>query len=233
MLCNDFDQWESAEVAENAGQNGLSQTTRGGRQETTGVAKLKEVPIFDLTAHIQKHAARLLSILSMNPSASLVIGKDPQWCKWLETCAEGHFSDDNKLRSYSRAVLYHVSQAQEMSEEVGSLPAYGSETVLRKLGDIWPRYEDTVYLMNPDAVYWNAQSTRRGTGIASNSGYLDHHSVVGLHHDPSMSDKVLLLYLSRYQVSGKHQYQFQISKQIHEVDTGVSLTCVDTCIQTN
>ncbi|KAL0323080.1 UNVERIFIED_CONTAM: hypothetical protein Sangu_1927300 [Sesamum angustifolium] len=41
------------------------------------------------TAHIRRHAARLLTVLSVLPEVQKAIVADKSWCKWLEECARG------------------------------------------------------------------------------------------------------------------------------------------------
>lgn len=98
------------------------------------------------------------------------------------------------MSSYARAVLYHVSQVKGMVDEEKPLPGNAVQVASKdKLGEIWPRYEDTVFLMNSEPVYWNAQSARGGVG-ATNSSFLGDHSFVGFQHDRSYSQKVVLLF---------------------------------------
>ncbi|KAJ6400100.1 hypothetical protein OIU84_015706 [Salix udensis] len=62
------------------------------------------------TAHIRKHAARLLNILSLLPKVQKVILADKAWYEWLEDCANGKIAgcSDLKIRSYARATLLNV-----------------------------------------------------------------------------------------------------------------------------
>ncbi|KAA8537721.1 hypothetical protein F0562_027289 [Nyssa sinensis] len=62
------------------------------------------------TAHIRRHAARLLTILSLLPKVQKVILADETWCKWLEECACGRIPgcNDVKIQSYARATLLNI-----------------------------------------------------------------------------------------------------------------------------
>jgi len=74
-------------------------------------------------AHIQKHATRLLTILSLQLEASEVIAQDKIWCKWMEDCADGQISgcSDLKIRSYARETLLNIL----VSGSNGNNTAYG------------------------------------------------------------------------------------------------------------
>ncbi|KAF5955721.1 hypothetical protein HYC85_008577 [Camellia sinensis] len=62
------------------------------------------------TAHIRRHAARLLTVLSVLPKVQKVIVTDKVWCKWLEDCASGRIPGciDAKIQSYARATLLNA-----------------------------------------------------------------------------------------------------------------------------
>ncbi|KAG0587590.1 hypothetical protein KC19_2G175600 [Ceratodon purpureus] len=195
LLCDDFDQWAAAEEVEALNQNAANQTANGGQQEKPPAATPGIEPMSRTTAHIQKHSMRLLATLSLHPSACIAIAKDPEWCAWLESCARGD-NFDNKVNSHARAVLYHVSQVKTMMDEELALSTSGSEgrpnlnaiAVPEKIvGEIWPRYEDCIFLMNSDSTYWGAQSSKQEVG-ANRGSYLGDH-VVGFQHDTSYTEK--------------------------------------------
>ncbi|KAH9305135.1 hypothetical protein KI387_009539, partial [Taxus chinensis] len=110
------------------------------------------------TAHIRKHAARLLTILSLQSETSKVIADDEAWCKWLEDCANGKITgcSDLKLRSYARATLLHISNTNysENNHTFGS----GKATNMDFQRNMCPRYEDMVFIINPEASYYKCQS---------------------------------------------------------------------------
>ncbi|KAL0369021.1 UNVERIFIED_CONTAM: putative inactive heme oxygenase 2, chloroplastic [Sesamum calycinum] len=62
------------------------------------------------TAHIRRHAARLLTVLSVLPEVQKAIVADKSWCKWLEECARGQIPgcNDLKIQSYARATLLNA-----------------------------------------------------------------------------------------------------------------------------
>lgn len=200
MLCDDFDQWAAAEEVEARKQNAANQSANGGQQEKPPAVTPRIEPISRMTAHIQKHSMRLLANLSLQPSACITIAKDPEWCAWLDSCAQGQ-NLDNKVNSHARAVLYHVSQVKATMEEELALSASGSEgrpnlgaimIPTESLGEIYPRYEDCIFLMNSDSMYWGAQSSKQELGAGRGSSLDDH--VVGFQHDTSCTEKVIVYY---------------------------------------
>ncbi|OMO79020.1 Armadillo-type [Corchorus capsularis] len=116
------------------------------------------------TAHIRRHAARLLTILSLLPKVQKVIAADETWCKWLEDCANGKISgiSDLKTRSYARATLLNVICNQQIHiDSVNSVP----ETRSRDGTSMCPLYDDMIFLINPELPHWKCpgkdQSTSR------------------------------------------------------------------------
>ncbi|TXG75383.1 hypothetical protein E1A91_1Z020500v1 [Gossypium mustelinum] len=94
------------------------------------------------TAHIRRHAARLLAILSLLPKVQ----------KWLEDCADGKISsiNDLKIRSYARAILLNVICHQQIGiDSINSGPENGS----RDGTSICPSY-DMIFLINPERPHW-------------------------------------------------------------------------------
>ncbi|CAK7347580.1 unnamed protein product [Dovyalis caffra] len=106
------------------------------------------------TAHIRKHAARLLSILSLLPKVQKVILSDKAWCKWLEDCANGSIAgcSDLKIQSYARATLLNVLCCQYTGSE--STNGYVSETEARNVKGDCARYSNMIFLINPDLPHW-------------------------------------------------------------------------------
>jgi protein SERAC1 len=83
-------------------------------------------------AHVRRHAARLLTILSTLPSGKSVIKHDKILCKWLNDCAAGSTQcNDLKLQSYCRSILLNVF-LPENPERKG------------------PQFGDGLFFLNPD-----------------------------------------------------------------------------------
>lgn len=106
------------------------------------------------SAHIRRHAARLLTILSALPKVQKTIIADATWCNWLEECANGKIPgcDDPKIQSYARATLLNVlcHENQDSDSEKSCGPGTGIVNDNR----VWPRYEDMIYLINPESQHW-------------------------------------------------------------------------------
>nr|DAD41214.1 TPA_asm: hypothetical protein HUJ06_015537 [Nelumbo nucifera] len=106
------------------------------------------------TAHIRKHAARLLTILSLLPKVQKVIISDETWCKWLEDCANGKIPgcNDLKVQSYARATLLNIfcSEQTETNSVSDNTPDMGTGNQR----NVCPRYDDMVFLINPELPHW-------------------------------------------------------------------------------
>lgn len=154
------------------------------------------------TAHIRKHASRLLNILSLHLEASEVIAQDKVWCKWLEDCVDGQISgcSDLKIRSYARATLLNIPNTKSN----GNSTAYGDgqRTGMDIQGKMCPRYEDMIFLVNPESSHFNCQtydkiniSQSRTSGMMDNKN-LDYmrvspHSTENVHQDIDSSKEDL------------------------------------------
>lgn len=190
MLCNDFEEWAASEEEES------NQSANGGQQEKPPAVTLRMEPISRMTAHIQKHSMRLLANLSLHPSACIAVAKDPEWMAWLESCA-GRQNYDNKVNSHARAVLFHVQQvkAKMKCEKESTVAASEARATLgakmtpeQTLGEIYPRYEDCIFLLNSDSMYWSPHPLKQETGAGCES-FLSNH--VGFEHNSSYTEKVI------------------------------------------
>ncbi|CAO2834210.1 unnamed protein product [Amaranthus hypochondriacus] len=106
------------------------------------------------SAHIRRHAARLLNILSALPKVQKTILADVTWCNWLEECANGKIPgcDDPKIQSYARATLLNVFCHDKRGSEYRK--SGGTGTAIVNDNRVWPRYEDMVFLINPESPHW-------------------------------------------------------------------------------
>ncbi|KAL2974004.1 hypothetical protein AAZX31_14G078400 [Glycine max] len=108
------------------------------------------------TAHIRKHAARLLTILSLLPRVKKVITVDETWCKWLDDCANGRIPgcSDLKMQSYARAALLNMfcnDQPNGKSESGRGGPSDGG---VKNYRNSCPRYDDMIFLINSHLPHW-------------------------------------------------------------------------------
>lgn len=106
------------------------------------------------TPHIRKHAARLLTILSLLPKVKKVIIADETWCKWLDDCANGRIPgcNDLKTQSYARAVLLNIFCDDQFVGGSGSEnPPDGG---VENNKNLCPRYADVLLLINSHLPHW-------------------------------------------------------------------------------
>lgn len=128
------------------------------------------------TAHIRRHSARLLTILSVLPNVQKVILEDKMWCEWLENCANGKItgSNDLKTQSYARAILLNV--------------LCNNPNVRDPINDDIPdkknscsQFTDMIYLINPEKPHWKCPEKefespikKQDSGIRTGDGdYVD------------------------------------------------------------
>ncbi|KAK9756339.1 hypothetical protein RND81_01G090300 [Saponaria officinalis] len=106
------------------------------------------------SSHIRRHAARLLTILSALPKVQKVIVTDATWCKWLEDCANGKIPgcNDPKIQSYAKAALLNVFC--HVKGDPDSKNISGSDTAVVNENRVCPRYEDMIFLINPELPHW-------------------------------------------------------------------------------
>lgn len=106
------------------------------------------------TAHIRRHAARLLTLLSVLPKVQKAIIADETWCKWLEDCACGKIPgcDDLKIQSYARATLLNTfcNDLTDGNSSNGDIDNSGLQNRKNKCS----HYSDIIFLINPDQPHW-------------------------------------------------------------------------------
>lgn len=112
------------------------------------------------TAHIRRHAARLLTILSVLPKVQKAIVADEIWCKWLDECARGQLPgcNDLKIQSYARATLLNAfcSDPASWDSENGGVTESSS---LNKRQHC-PQYADMIFLINPELPHWKCKEQK-------------------------------------------------------------------------
>ncbi|CAK9163677.1 unnamed protein product [Ilex paraguariensis] len=106
------------------------------------------------TAHIRRHAARLLTILSVLPKVQKVIVTDEVWFNWLEECAKGRIPgcNDLKIQSYAKATLLNIF----CSDQNGRNPANDNvlDSSIMNTNHTCPHYADMIFLINPELPHW-------------------------------------------------------------------------------
>ncbi|KAJ7958132.1 alpha/beta-Hydrolases superfamily protein [Quillaja saponaria] len=106
------------------------------------------------TGHIRRHAARLLTILSLRPKVQKVIKADETWCKWLDDCANGKIlgCSDPKLQSYARATLLNIFCNHPFIRDY--VNGTRTDTTIATSKNFCPRYSDMIFLINPQLPHW-------------------------------------------------------------------------------
>lgn len=155
LLCDDYEKLAAIEAydasrtleAQERVPNGSGESPISDTNDSSSV----RVPP---TAHIRRHAARLLTILSLLPKAQKIIVADETWCKWLEDCANGKIPgcSDPKTQSYARATLLNIFCNHQIDKDSvnGNLPNTG----ISNRNNICPRYNDMVFLISPELPHW-------------------------------------------------------------------------------
>ncbi|KAG5543419.1 hypothetical protein RHGRI_016224 [Rhododendron griersonianum] len=106
------------------------------------------------TARIRRHAARLLTVISVLPKVQKVIAADEAWCKWLEECASGRIPgcNDAKIRSYARATLLNVfcNHGTDRNSSNGNV----NDSSSQNQNSNCVGYAEMIYLINPELPHW-------------------------------------------------------------------------------
>ncbi|KAI7736444.1 hypothetical protein M8C21_011839 [Ambrosia artemisiifolia] len=112
-------------------------------QDAHGSSSVRVPPV----AHVRRHAARLLTLLSVHPKVKKLIRDDEAWCHWLEECANGKISGNNDLKtqSYARATLLNIFCDDDNSGDKDARCA---------------RYTEMIFLINPDMPHWECRKGR-------------------------------------------------------------------------
>ncbi|KAI9200358.1 hypothetical protein LWI28_006554 [Acer negundo] len=112
------------------------------------------------TAHIRKHAARLLTALSLLPAVQKAIVADETWCKWLDDCANGKIQgcSDLKIQSHARATLLNVFCNHHTDGDSANDDVPDTGTANKK--GICPHYGDMIFLINPELPHWKCPENK-------------------------------------------------------------------------
>lgn len=99
-------------------------------------------------AHIRRHAAQLLTVLSLLPNVKSFIAEDEIWCQWLESCASQRIPGctDPKIQSYARATLLNVFCSETNGKQ--------SLKETKEAQSVCAQYKDMLFLISPDLSHW-------------------------------------------------------------------------------
>ncbi|XP_021666471.2 uncharacterized protein LOC110654698 isoform X1 [Hevea brasiliensis] len=169
LLCDDYERLSAMEAYDASraleAQERISNVTgETPNAATNGPSSLRVPP----TAHIRRHAARLLTVLSNLPQVQKAVLADKTWCKWLEDCANGKIPgcNDSKIQSYARATLLNVFCCHEAGTNFvnSNLPESGSAN----RNSSCPQYNDMIFLINPELPHWKFCENVESKKIESN-----------------------------------------------------------------
>ncbi|KAL9254660.1 SERAC1-like protein [Drosera capensis] len=153
LLRDDYEKLAAMEAYDASRARTREQTSNNSNETAVSDDKTPSSVKIPPAAHIRRHAARLLTVLSAFPKVQKVILADKIWCRWLEDCANGKIRgcDDLKIQSYARATLLNVfcaenAETDHRSSESGSNPVSENPTI--------PRWDDTIFLINPESPLW-------------------------------------------------------------------------------
>lgn len=164
LLCDDYEKLAAIEAydasrvleAQEIVQNTPSESSAPDHKDQSSI----RVPP---TAHVRRHAARLLTILSLLLNVKKAIIEDETWCKWLEDCACGKLPgcNDLKIQSYARATLLNIFGNENISGELGSGDASGNAEC--------PRYNDMIFFINPELPHWKCKQGEKSSSRKAGS----------------------------------------------------------------
>ncbi|OWM80746.1 hypothetical protein CDL15_Pgr006776 [Punica granatum] len=164
LLCDDYEKLAAIEAydasrvleAQEKAENTPSESPAPDHKDQSSV----RVPP---TAHVRRHAARLLTILSLVPKVKKAIVEDETWCKWLEDCSCGKLPgcNDLKLQSYARATLLNIFCNEQNGGDSSSGEAIAN-------GEC-PRYNDVIFLINPELPRWRCNQGEKSSPSKTSS----------------------------------------------------------------
>ncbi|KAJ4832859.1 hypothetical protein Tsubulata_045727 [Turnera subulata] len=153
LLCDDYEKLAAMEAydasrASEAQEQVSNATGESSNPDTNDKSSVRVPP----TAHIRKHAARLLNVLSVLPKFQKVIVADRILCKWLENCANRKIPgcNDLKIQSYARSTLLNVVCNHHAGKESANVEESGNT----KTSSTCSRYDDMLFLINPELPHW-------------------------------------------------------------------------------
>ncbi|CAN8327482.1 unnamed protein product [Cochlearia groenlandica] len=170
LLCDDYEKLGAIEAYD---------ASRALRAQERAPDSLGESSITDIqdpssvrvpaSAHIRRHAARLLTILSLLPKVQKIMLADETWCKWLDDCAKGKISgcNDPKTQSYARASLLNIYCNQHDGSR--SVNGESSKPDISNMNSNCPRYGDMIFLINPGLPHWKCPDKDHQSGKKNES----------------------------------------------------------------
>ncbi|XP_031497412.1 uncharacterized protein LOC116262310 isoform X2 [Nymphaea colorata] len=155
LLCDDYERLAANEAYDASRIREAQERVPNPDESPISVANDSSSIRVPPTAHIRRHAARLLTILSLLPKVQKLILADKIWCKWLDDCANGRISgcNDQKIQSYARATLLNIlCPGQAGPHDSGGQDGLSKEGGIHKR--MCPQYDDMIFLINPELPHW-------------------------------------------------------------------------------
>ncbi|KAL1353829.1 uncharacterized protein [Arachis hypogaea] len=169
LLNDDYEKLAAIEAydASSRAHDGQGRKSNGNGEPPISDAKDSSSLRVPPTAHIRRHAARLLTVLSLLPKVKKFIIADKTWCKWLDDCANGRIPgcSDPKLQSYARATILNIF----CNDQLNGTPDNGShkDGGVTSNNDFCPRYDDMIFLINPHLPHWRCPKKTNGQDDSS------------------------------------------------------------------
>ncbi|CAA0830294.1 alpha/beta-Hydrolases superfamily protein [Striga hermonthica] len=171
LLEDDYEQLAAIEAYDASrameAQEKVSSTSGDSSADATHDPSNLRVPA---TAHVRRHAARLLTVLSVLPKVQKAIVADKSWCKWLEECAKGQIPgcNDLKIQSYARATLLNAFCSDLADWKSESDGAADSSSLNKK--QHCPHFSDMIFLINPGLSHWKCTEQRTSNSSDNSTG---------------------------------------------------------------
>ncbi|GER36963.1 alpha/beta-Hydrolases superfamily protein [Striga asiatica] len=189
LLDDDYEQLAAIEAYDASrameAQEKVSSTSGDSSVDATHDPSNLRVPA---TAHVRRHAARLLTVLSVLPKVQKAIVADKSWYKWLEECARGQIPgcNDLKIQSYARATLLNAFCSYLADWKSESDGAADSRSLNKK--QHCPHFSDMIFLINPGLSHWKCTEQRTSNSSDKSTGSDDSAEVANGNLSRTMED---------------------------------------------
>ncbi|KAL3634225.1 hypothetical protein CASFOL_021279 [Castilleja foliolosa] len=170
LLEDDYEQLAAIEAYDASRAVETQERTSSSSVDDTSDPSNLRVPAI---AHIRRHSARLLTVLSVLPKVQKAIVADKSWCKWLEECARGQIPgcNDLKIQSYARATLLNAFCSDPASWESENDGVTESHSSNRK--QHCPHFADMIFLINPGLPHWKCTERRTSNSVDNSTENVD------------------------------------------------------------
>ncbi|XP_022876104.1 uncharacterized protein LOC111394488 isoform X2 [Olea europaea var. sylvestris] len=161
LLEDDYEQLAAIETYDASRAQEAQDPVPSGPGESSGVDTRSPSNLrVPATAHIRRHVARLLTVLSVLPKVQKEIVADEYMCKWLEECAKGQIPGcaDPKIQSYARATLLNAFCCDGAGGNPENEDVPDGSSLIKK--NTCNKYADMIFLINPELPHWKCMEKR-------------------------------------------------------------------------